>query len=63
MTTQQAKQIAANPAAYPDQLKLAHLKLGNVALRTMASSPVQREIKSLMAQIEAMPREMWVYHP
>jgi len=61
MTLKEAKQIAANPSEYPNQLRLAHLKLGNAVLRAFPSSPAQAELQAMVSQIETMPREMWAY--
>ena len=63
MRISEAREIAANPSAYPDKLCLARLKLGNAALRAFPSSPNQKAIQKLMQQIEAMPQDMWKYNP
>jgi hypothetical protein len=62
MRIAEAKEVAANPSAFPEKLRLAHLKLGNAALRALASSPKQKELIDLMRQIETMPRELWTFH-
>lgn len=61
MTNAEAKAIAAEPNKHLEQLRLAHLKLGNMILRTMASSPRQKELIDLRANIEAMPKELWKF--
>lgn len=63
MNLNEARAVAAEPSKYPDKLKLARLKLSNAALRAYPSSPRQKEFNKLVAQIEAMPREMWNWHP
>jgi hypothetical protein len=61
MTISEARAIAADPAKFPDQLRLARLKLGNAALRAFPSSPRQKAIQAMVARIETMPRDLWVY--
>jgi hypothetical protein len=61
MKIAEARSIAADPDRYPDQLKLARLKLGNAALRAFPSSPKQKELQALVEKIEAQPRELWRY--
>ena len=64
MTLKEAKRIGTNPQAHTTrkELLLAHLKLGNAALRSLACSPRQQEFQALMRRIEAMPRELWAYY-
>jgi hypothetical protein len=63
MRIQEAKAIAANPGQHTDKLKLARLKLEVAALRAYPASPRQQELRELIKRIEALPRELWDYHP
>jgi hypothetical protein len=61
MTLSQAKRIAADPVAHSTKLRLALLKLEVAVLRAFPSSPKQRELQSMAAQIRLLPRELWHY--
>lgn len=61
MKLAEAIEIARNPSRHINQLRLAHLKLGNAALRTYPSSPKQKELIKFRQAIEAMPEQLWRY--
>jgi hypothetical protein len=63
MKISEAKAIAAKPAEHCGKLIVARLKLQNAALRSFPSSPRQMQIRELIANIEKMPRHLWIYNP